>query len=165
MKNDKDLHDRSMSVLIRETDILTKIASLQDEIRKGVLNRDWGNFEDLMAAVNGLNTEFTALEGERERIFAEFSGNGDEKSRFYALVAGFPPELRNSITGAYRKLKFETIKIKMNNDALLGFLNEARTVVAQYLEIAIPDKRGRLYSSRGTKVQPASRNIVLNHRF
>jgi hypothetical protein len=151
--------------LVRETDILKKIASLQDEIWKGVLSRDWSNFEDQMGAVNVLSAEFDGLEEEREGIFAEFPGRGDEKSRFYTLVAGFPPDLRNTITDAYRKLKLETIKVKMNNDALLDFLNEARAAVAQYLEMAIPDKRGRLYSSRGTQVQPAPRNMVLNHRF
>ena len=59
----------------------------------------------------------------------------------------------------------ETFKIRLTNDTLLRYLNEARATAAAFLEAAFPDLKGRLYSRRGTQVPADMRSMVLNQRL
>ncbi|MDR1105950.1 MAG: hypothetical protein LBL44_06295 [Treponema sp.] len=161
----KDLYDKCFRVFSRETELAGKIAALQEDLWKGVMERDWENIEARLKAVDALGAEFREAEAGREALLAEFPGSGDEKSRFYALVSRLSPESRNKLTGMYRGLKFECLRIRASGGALAGFLNEARTLAEGYLEAAFPERRGRLYSSQGTQLPPQSRSLVLNHRF
>ncbi|MDR2369924.1 MAG: hypothetical protein LBD71_00465, partial [Treponema sp.] len=78
---------------------------------------------------------------------------------------GFPAESRNRLTGIYRFLKNECLRVKVSGDTLAGFLNEARSLVSGYLETVFPERRGRIYSSRGMQVEPPPRSLVLNQHF
>ncbi|MDR1418865.1 MAG: hypothetical protein LBI86_00630 [Treponema sp.] len=165
MEDMNDLYDRCFSVLSRETELVGKIAALQEEVWKGVAGQDWENIETRLEAVDGLGAEFREAEAEREAVLSEFPGSGDEKGRFYAFVSRFPPASRNKLAGLYRGLKTECLRIRASGDALAGFLGEARTLAEACLEAAFPERRGRLYSSRGTQLPPLSRSLVLNHHF
>jgi hypothetical protein len=164
-ENMKDLYDRCFLVLSGETELVRKIASLQEEVWNGVMERKWEDIEARLEAVNGLGAEFRKMETEREAILSEFPGSGDEKSRFYTFVSRFPPESRNRLTEIYRALKNECLRIRISGDALAGFLNEARALMTGFLESAFPERRGRLYSSQGTQLPPLSASLVLNHHF
>jgi hypothetical protein len=165
MENMRELYERCALVFEGETALLRKISVIQDKIWQDVMNRAWDNIEAGIETVNGFASEFKALEAERQAVAAEFPGSGDEKSRFYAFAARFSPAMRNKLTGLYRNLKEECLKIRISGDTLTGYLNEIRSLVAGYLETAFPERRGRIYSSQGTQVPPPPRSLVLNHHF
>jgi hypothetical protein len=165
MENTQELYENCSLILTRETEILKKITVLQNEVREAVLSRVWTDFEDQINAINTLSAEFNGLEQEREELLARFPGSGDEKSRFYSLAAAMPPDLRNTLTESYRSLKMETLKVRMSNDALLTYLNEARTTVANFLEIAFPEHPGRIYSRQGKPTQVIPGSLVLNQSY
>jgi hypothetical protein len=161
----KDLYDRCFLVLTRETELVGKIAAVQEEIWKGVLERTWEGMESRLETINVFEAEFRELEAEREAVLSLFPGSGDEKSRFYAFAAGFPAESRNRLTEIYRVLKNKCLRVRVSGDTLAGFLTEARSLVSGYLETVFPERRGRIYSSRGMQVEPSPRSLVLNQHF
>jgi hypothetical protein len=165
------LYEGCSSILERETYLLREIESMQKLVWDAVISREWTDFEAHMARLNDFSVEFEALETERVEILAKFQGNVPqgqnygEETRFYALVSGFPDAERAELTNKYRDLKKETIRVRISNDTLLTYLAGAKATVTGFLEAAFPDRKGRVYSRRGTAVPADMRSMVLNHRF
>jgi hypothetical protein len=167
-RKDKNGTAACSRILTREIGLLEKISLVQIRVKNAVINREWADFEQLLDSLGTFSAEFEALEEERTGIFADLlpSKNGkDEGAGFYAMVSRFPAEERKTLTGLYRQLKMETFKIRLANDTLLRYLNEARSTVEAFLEAAFPDRKGRLYSRQGTQVPSDMRSMVLNQRL
>jgi hypothetical protein len=47
----------------------------------------------------------------------------------------------------------------------MTYLNEARLLVAGFLDAAFPDRKGKIYSRRGVQVQADMRSMVLNKQL
>jgi hypothetical protein len=157
-----------IDILARETAVLRKIAALQDSVRAAVMNRDWTDFETLLKALEEYGAQFEILESERVCFFSalgEISAHNDEKAGFYTLIARLPETERTALTAAYRTLKTETFRMRLINNSLMEYLNEARTAVAAFLEAVFPDRKGRLYSRRGIQKPADMRSMVVNHSF
>ncbi|MDR2766766.1 MAG: hypothetical protein LBB82_00405 [Treponema sp.] len=152
------------TVLIREIELLAKIPPLQNLIRDAVINREWADYEALMESIEEIGGRFGTLEAEREALTASLFG-GDEQGHFYAWTARLPERERNILTTLYRRLKMETLQIKLSNDTLMEYLKEARSVVTGVLESAYPERRGKLYTRDGTSADPDMKSVVLNRRF
>jgi hypothetical protein len=160
---------RCTAVLEQERELVAKIAGIQALVRRAVMNRQWMDFESHMETLGQIGAQFEDLDRERGRIFASFSGgeNAREKEAagFYALASRFPPDERKAITGVYRNLKTETMKVRIESDALMNYLSEASLLVSGFLEAAFPERKGKIYSRSGTQVQADMRSMVLNRRF
>jgi hypothetical protein len=161
-------YERALFVLKQEIGLLAKITAAQDVVRNAVINRDWADFDSLIAAMNDLSAEFAALETERTRLFVKFSEAGkdiDEQTGFYTLISRLPENKRQELTNLYRGFKLESIKTRIANDTLLRCLNEAKTVINAFLEAAFPDRKGQVYSRQGVRIPQDMRSMVLNSRF
>jgi hypothetical protein len=155
------------AILLKEIELLGKIPPLQILIRDALLNREWADYECLMESIGRVGADFELLEAERVVVFAKFaqSEDEDEKQRFYAIAAKLPEEQRNELTALYRRLKMETLQIRLANDTLLDYLKETRTVISGILENAYPDRKGKIYSRTGTEREADMKSIVLNRSF
>jgi hypothetical protein len=118
-----------------------------------------------MENLNTIGAEFRVLDAERERIFTVFArqiGSHNTGVGFYSLIAAFPEAERKELSALYRKLKMDTLKIGFANDSLTAYITKARTTLQDFLEAAFPDRKGRIYSNRGTQVPSDMRSMVLN---
>jgi hypothetical protein len=161
-------------ILKREIEILGKISSIQDLVRNAVVNREWADFEPLLEKMHEQGNEFELLEAERAGLFADFVPERDrgeearknsEAVNFYTLISRLPENSRKELSELYRKLKLETLKTRIANDALLRYLNEGRAVVAAFFEAAFPNRNGKFYSRLGTQIQADMRSMVVNCSF
>jgi hypothetical protein len=148
-------------ILRGERALAASVLETQASVKRAVLNRQWADFEGAMDALNRIGGEFEALDAERLAVFEGW----DSQKGFYALAARFPVREREELTELYRALKLDIVKIKLENDALTAYLTEARIMVAGFLEAIFPERKGRLYSRRGTKVEADMRSLVLNRSF
>ncbi|MDR0554361.1 MAG: hypothetical protein LBG76_06145 [Treponema sp.] len=146
------------NILQLEIGMAERIAAIQILVREAVRNREWADFEAFMEDLSSIGEEFEALDAERARIFGEERG-------FYALCARFPEGERKNITDLFRRLKGEITKIRLENDALQKYLSEARVMISGFLEILFPERRGRIYSRRGTQINADMRSMVLNQHL
>jgi hypothetical protein len=161
-------YETCILILKQEIALMEKIGSLQLLVRSAVFSREWADFEIYLNSLGEIGNDFESLEFERERIFsalAQRTGSKDEPAGFYSLASRLPDGERRELTELYRRLKLENIRIRLANDSLMGYLKEARTTVAGFLEAAFPDRKGRLYSRRGTQIPSDMRSMVLNHRL
>jgi hypothetical protein len=162
--------EKYKALLLKETELVRKTAALQDKVVKAVINREWADFEGHIEELNAVGAQFGVLETERERFLPRAKGEGgiadpgDEKGRFYAAVSALPAEQRNELTGLYRNLKMEALKVRLSNEAFLKYLAEAKATMAGFLELAFPDRSGRIYTRRGTTISQDMRSMVLNRR-
>ncbi|MDR2028143.1 MAG: hypothetical protein LBP93_01250 [Treponema sp.] len=161
-------YETCVLILKQEIELMEKISSLQLLVRNAVFNREWVDFEIFLGSLGEISNDFESLEFERERIFSAFAqktGGKDEPAGFYTLASRLPDRERRELTGLYRRLKLESIRIRLANDSLAAYLREARTTVAGFLEAAFPDRKGKLYSRRGTQIPSDMRSMVLNQRL
>ena len=148
--------EKSKGILLKECELVQRIAGLQDQIQDAVLNREWADFEGYFSALAEVKEEFTALEREREQLFT---------GGFYAFAAGLPAAQRSELTEIYRSLKLEALKVQVSGEALMGYIAGARATIAGFFEIAFPDRGGKIYTPHGIPVSHDMRSMVLNQCF
>ena len=152
-------------ILLKERELVLRIAGLQNLVYEAVTNRDWSGFETHFSNLGVIGEEFAALEHERERFFAGIQGESGVSSGFYGLTNGLPAEQRRELTEIYRNLKLETLRVKIAGETIIHFIAGARATVAGFFEIAFPDRRGKIYTPYGKPVSHDMRSMVLNRSF
>ena len=157
--------EKCRDILLKESELVQRIACLQNLIREAVLNREWAGFESHFSALSAMGGEFNLLEGERELLFAGLCGQDDGKGGFYAFAASLPEEQRGELSAIYRSLKLETLRVRMAGETLMGYIAGARAAMAGFFEIAFPGRGGKIYTPYGTPVSHDMRSMVLNQRF
>jgi hypothetical protein len=161
----ENLVARCADVLRQETALLERLAAAQEVVRTAAFARDWSNMEALLARLAEYGSEFELLEAERVRAFSELSDGSREPIGFYSLVARLDAASRKELTELYRRLKLDTLKVRLANEALSTYLKAARETLSDFLDAAFPDRRGKIYSRRGSAVHPEMRSIVLDRSF
>ena len=168
------VYEKCREILLKEHELVQFAVTIQKNIQDAVTAREWTDFEGHFKALEALESEFNALEAEREKLFVEFeASNGrnvspehiDAKSRFYAMAAQLPALERNDLTEIYRNLKLEVIKMRMANEALKGYLNGVRTSLQEFFSNVFPERGGKMYTPQGTHFSHDMRSMVLNQRF
>jgi len=148
-------------VLQKEIGLLEQIPPLQGKIRDAVVKREWANYEALMGSLAEIGASFEALDAEREALYKTLA-DGEEPESFYAWTARLPAKEREEISTLYRALKMITLQIRITNDTLMEYLREAKSAIAGFLERAYPDRRGKIYSRRGTEREADMRSVMIN---
>ncbi|MDR3334764.1 MAG: hypothetical protein LBT13_07755 [Treponema sp.] len=171
------LNERNLVILNLEAELLGEIAAIQESVRDAVICREWTDFEALLSSMKAYSERFEVLEAERVALFARFYAEqeyaerkgaekkGGSEAGFYTLVSRLPEQDRKELTEMYRNVKLRTLKLRMANDSLMTYLNEARTTVDTFLEAALPERKGRMYSRLGTQIPTDVRSMVLNQSF
>jgi hypothetical protein len=164
--------EKTLLILQLQTEIMEKIAAIQESVRNAVINRQWTDFESLLSTMNRYGDQFQVLEAERAALFAGFlepdklpetKQDKEYQVDFYKAVSRLPEDQRQELTEMYRNLKLRTLKVRMANDSLVSYLSEAKTTVDSFLDAACPDRKTRFYSRWGAKVSTDMRSIVVNH--
>ncbi|GHV77982.1 hypothetical protein AGMMS49942_28030 [Spirochaetia bacterium] len=158
-------YDECAHILKQELQMLEQIQVLQDQVKNAVRNRQWIDFEGHLGSLAAIGDEFEALDHERERIFTSFArkmGFNHQGVGFYAFAARLPETERRELSDLYRRIKMRTLGVRFTNDSLTDYLDETQAVVSGFLEAVFPDRKGKIYSRRGTQVAPDMRSMVLN---
>jgi hypothetical protein len=160
-------YGRFAEILLQETILLKGIAGLQEQVKLAVVKREWDDFEALQSVLEEQSRIFQALEAERDLIFGDFSeGVGASAwERFFSFSSRYGKEKQGALLEAYRTLKLESLRLRLASSSLLRYLEEARAVADEFLDAAFPERRGRLYSRRGTVVKSDMRSMIVNRRF
>ena len=155
--------EKCRDILLKESELVQRIAGLQNIIQEAVMNRDWSDFEGHFNALSEMREEFAALENERNELFNDTLTA--ESGGFYAFSAQLPAGQRNEITEIYRSLKLEALKVQVSGDVLLGYIAGVRSTMAGFFEIAFPDRSGKIYTPHGVPLSHDMRSMVLNQCF
>ena len=158
------MFEQCREILLKESELVQHIASLQNGIHEAVMGRNWTDFEEHFAVLGRVKAEIAALESEREQLFAEITGKTGDFS-FYAFAAQLPAPQRAELTEIYRSLKLETLRVQVSGEALLSYITEVRVVLAGFFEIAFPDRGGKIYTPYGISASHDMRSMVLNRSF
>jgi hypothetical protein len=154
-----------LDLLEKELVVLEQLALSQDTVRKAVVSREWVNFDEKIAELNKLGASFDALESERAKLFMHFLPSNEKKDEdmgFYSLLTRLPPDKRGVFADRFRHLKLLTLRIRLANESLMRYIEEAKTTVAEFLEAAFPDRKGRVYTRSGLTAPADMRSMVLN---
>ncbi|MDR1429656.1 MAG: hypothetical protein LBI85_05155 [Spirochaetaceae bacterium] len=157
--------DGCLEILNEEIAILEELVLSQDLVRQAVIAREWADFEGKIDELNRRSFRFEELESERSRLFTRFLPEGGEKDEdlgFYSLISRLPLEQRSIFADRFRQVKLLILRIRLANESLLRYIEEARATVTDFLDAAFPDRRGRFYTRRGKAVASDMRSMVLD---
>jgi hypothetical protein len=159
-ENPNELWTARAAVLAAEIEFLEQVRLLQNLLRDALINRQWADYERLTASMSGLGAAFLKLEERRTELFGDAGWR-----RFYDEAARLPPGKRDRLTALYRRLKMQTLEIRLANESLAEYIKESRAAVNRILENAYPDRKGKIYSSAGTERETEMKSVLLNHTF
>ena len=165
------IYEKCREILLRECELVQEAAAVQEKFRTAVINREWAGFEGHINAMNVIEDKLAGLEDERERLFDAFEtlvrqdASSDAKSRFYAMASILPESQRNDLTAIYRSLKMESLKLRMENEALMNYLAGIKATLTDFFALAFPDRAGKIYTREGTHLSHDMRSMVLNRSF
>ena len=166
--------EKCRDILLREHEAVAQAVALQKLIEKAALSREWALFDTRMTELNGYCAGLSELEREREALFSTALQKpdavcpqtvalaGGDTGRFYTLAMRFEPRQRSELGDIYRSLKLEALKLRLANDALLKYLNEFKTTMNGFFEMAFPDRGGKMYTPWGKPVSHDMRSLVVN---
>jgi hypothetical protein len=157
--------EKCREILLKESELVQRIASLQNLIREAVLSRNWADFESHFGDLGRIKAELDAMEHERETLFAGIPEETSETARFYSLAAHLPTEQRAELTAIYRGLKLETLRVQMAGESLMEYITEARAAITGFFAAAFPDRGGKIYTPYGIPVSHDMRSMLLNRAF
>ena len=98
-------------------------------------------------------------------VFARFArelGLDEGSAGFYPCVVRLPQGERQELSALYRRIKARTLEARLANESLAKYLGEIQAVVSGFLEAVFPDRKGRLYTRKGTRVAPDMLGMALN---
>lgn len=151
-------------ILVKEIELLEGIPPLQKHIRDAVINKKWADYDQFMQSLSEIGVQFEIMELEREAMFKSFQSVNNNES-FYAWAVRLPKKEQEEISGLYRKLKMITLNIKISNDTLMEYLREAKSMVSGFLGTVYPDRRGKMYTSKGVELEADMRSVMINQNF
>jgi hypothetical protein len=160
--------EKCRNILLQETILVRQIACLQEQIKEAVISRNWTDFENHFSVLGEIGDEFTALESGREALFDQGQSaeeENDNRGRFYTFAARFPEAQRNELTSIYRDLKLETLRLQMAGTSLMSFISGTRAAMAGFVEIAFPERGGKIYTPYGRPLTHDMLSMVLNRAF
>jgi hypothetical protein len=166
--NKQNEYDLCLTILNQQLEALTKIAAAQTLVRDAVKRKQWIDFNMLIESMNSFSFQIEDLEQQRLAIFEDAADNDFAVCRrggaptFYAFAMRFPDTERNSLTNVYRRLKMETAKVRFTSDALNAYLTDARILVSGMIDEAYPERRGKIYSKKGSLRSADMRSLVIN---
>ncbi|MDR2783814.1 MAG: flagellar protein FlgN [Treponema sp.] len=152
--------DEKKNVLKREDELLQKIIEAHNAVKKAVINREWTDFEALTISLETYKKAFDVLEKERIALFAPDAGSATP--HFYTMVSHLPEDERRELSELYRSIKDRALKLQTANEALLRYLNEARSTIGDFMKAAFPDRKSGAYSRQGEKVSLDMRSLILD---
>ena len=168
------IYEKCRNILLQEFELIQNAVIIQGKIRDAVTERQWTSFEVNLNSMNAIESKLQALENDREQLFTvfkalahqqSFTDNMDEKGQFYTLVTYLPENQRNDLTAIYRSLKLEAVKLRMENDSLSSYVNEIKSALRDFFDLAFIERGGKMYTKDGTHFSHDMRSMVLNQSF
>jgi hypothetical protein len=168
------IYEKCRNILLKEFELIQKAMIVQENIRLAVTDRQWTVFEENLNAMNGIESKLEEFESEREKLFdvfktlvhqQNFADNLDAKGRFHMLTAYLPEDQRNELTSIYHSLKLESIKLKIANESLAVYVNEIKSTLRDFFDLAFTERGGKMYTKEGTHFSHDMRSMVLNRSF
>jgi cell division protein ZapA (FtsZ GTPase activity inhibitor) len=134
------------------------------------MTKEWTEFDSKMAQINQIGEQFGFLETERVEILTAlqayfYKDSPEREPSFYSLAAKLPQKECSELSGLYRELKMETLRMKALNETFLTYLKEVKIIATAWLDAVYPAQGGKLYTNKGRQISGDPRSMVLNQRM
>lgn len=159
---EKSTFEQKRDVLKQEDELLLRIIETQDAVKNAITARAWTDVETLNLSLETYKEKIDALEAERLSLFGASPDAEGKTPHFYAMVSRLPEDERTELSELYRSVKDRALKVRIANESLLLYINEARATMDDFMKTAFPDRKGGVYSKQGKKVSSDMRSLILD---
>ena len=137
------------SILEQQRAQLDLILAEQKKIRKDVTTRCWEELEAHIVTLNYLSQQFSVLEEERTKAYAEAKKDAGGKD----ILLGNP---------LFHMVHQKLAASRVENDALNNYISVTRNFLQSVFDNVVPQRRNTLYSNKGKLVHSKPESLVLN---
>ncbi|HOM23567.1 MAG: flagellar protein FlgN [Treponemataceae bacterium] len=169
MKKTHNPHEEKVTLCLQllreEVALIERISATQEILRSALSNREFEDLHVVLERLQNYNEEFVALEEKRNTLFKELAHELEVDpltTPFYGIVCRLPEPERREITDAYRQLKIGTLRVRLANETLQDYVTFSRSLLQEVLQVAFPDRRGKMYTPDGKERHPEMRSLILN---
>lgn len=150
-----------------EAQLLREYAGLEERLPLAAARGDWPELEGLLGRMEGLARRIEEADGRRDACYRRLKAALclREEDDFHRLARSLPEDDRETLTGAYRRLRVEVVRVR-SASALAGhYLRAVSGAVNEALGELIPHRRGRLYSRGGRARQALEDALLINRQL
>ncbi len=151
----------------RQSEELERFATLQQEMQKAIVARDWDELDAIMNRQIACGSEIERIEDERvsqtRRLTASLGI--PETSSVSELRNRLGRDLSRRLLQAQRSLEIALMKVRGITGGIDAYLTGAIRTNREVLDRVFPDQRGTMYSRRGQRAQADNRAIVVDRKL
>lgn len=134
-------------ILTQEDKTLSKVVSLQKNLRSSVQEKDWAKLMKVISDINLEMDKFNHLDEQRETAAVYAKSDDNEAKELLAKVRG------------------KLVQVRTENKALSEYINITRNFVRGIIDSALPQSRAKVYGRSGKILQKQPESVVVNTLF
>ncbi len=158
----KSLASEMKTCLKKQSELVSKICTLQKSVYNHVIERDWLESEKALRKVNKLSNDFMELD---KNLYRMIKIQAPKNLDFFECTKTFPKEEKEKLNSLYKDLKKKLLESKIENDSLSNYVKHAQSLVQGMVDIISDERTGKCYTPSGKKVSADLSNLVLDKSF
>ena len=136
------------NILKVEDSILNQLTNKQAVLRASVTEKSWEKLTEVISQINAISDSFMEVDQRREEIQDNLT------------VKELQPYFDTLGT-----LRTKLLKCKVESQALGKYVNITKNFIKEVIDNALPQTGNKVYSRKGTIVQPQPQSVVVNQLF
>jgi hypothetical protein len=155
------------SLILQETELLTRYLELERKLSESVYTRNWEDLNSCLEALEPISEKIAELDSRRDAeltALKEALGAGDSEG-FYQVISRLPKAERNELAAQFRGMKAAVFRLQGLSRQLESYLGTVSGTMREILEELFPHRRGNIYSRKGVAAEPEGNPMVISHHL
>ena len=146
----------------RETALFGELGAEVEKLKDSFQAKQWIPGLAVAERIQGFAARIEQAETDRETAFRSLREQlgKDDGSGFSALLPRLPEDCRGELEQSWRGLRASVVRLKTASGRLRYAADVLGGTLTRMLEAVFPQRRGRIYSRRGTATAPSGSLLV-----
>lgn len=154
-------------LLRKQAELLSAFAVKEHELQDAIIRRDWPAMDAVMPALEQLSRNLESVEHRRHVAVTKLkrSAGIPDEAPFAEIVSRAGSEDRAELTSLFRDLQVNVLRVKTHTGGIDAYVRNSMKTANTVLGEIFPERKGTIYSSRGTQSPPRGSAMVLNREL
>ena len=155
------------SLILQETELLTRFLELERKLSESVYTRNWEDLQYCLEALEPISEEIAELDARRDAELAALKDalGVSASEGFYQVISRLPKSQRNELAAQFRGMKAAVFRLQGLSYQLESYLGTVSGTMREILEELFPHRRGNIYSRKGVASEPEANPMVVSHHL
>jgi hypothetical protein len=154
--------NRLRAEMDRETALFTELGLEMEKLRDSFQAKHWITGLAVTERIQGCAARIEQAESAREAAFRSLRDGlgGGEEAALSAVLPRLPESSRTDLERSWRDLRASVVRLKTASGRLRYAADALGGTLTKLLEAVFPQRKGRIYSRKGTATAPSGALLV-----